>query len=229
MSRASRRTRGRQLEARAAQAHPEPTYGATPEVEAIRVNPTERSLSVDVSKLEAPTQAYDADVAWVEHRPGTCSLLFAKFSRDEPGSLESRLEVRYPAEQILVLWKNSEPFFNSVVAYVNTWPEEARANDDPPVKTRAIKSHSEWATFSQMSHSGSAGAVDFYHLSTSALADSCRDTKRIFVHGRSSAFSFRPLRSQHAGANISDSRRRSENCSRRHTPTDTGPWRRRAP
>jgi hypothetical protein len=135
------------------------------------VNSEENSIALDVSKVEGPDRVYDADVGWIEHRSGTASLVFAKFDRDEPGQLKSRLEVRYPPEDLLLtFWGNSRSFFGRLRSYVSKWDAESRQTTTPPLEARAAQSHSEWASFTYMSHSGSEAALDFYHIAPSALA-----------------------------------------------------------
>jgi hypothetical protein len=66
------------------------------------------SLTVNAAKLTPPEVVYDADRAWIEHTPGTVSLLFAKLDRDDPHRYRSRLEVRYAPEKLpLTFWKSS--------------------------------------------------------------------------------------------------------------------------
>src|SRR5437899_59886 len=122
MSRASRRARGRQLEAAGLQhGDSEPVATATRQVGALRVGLTDDSLGIDVKKLEAPAQAYDADAAWIEYRPGRVSLFFAKRNRDDPNLLLSRLEVRYPPEDLInTFWNISTDFFDRLRKYVSS-------------------------------------------------------------------------------------------------------------
>ena len=42
------------------------------------IGPADRSISVNLSKLDSPQNEYDADVAWVEHKPGDVRILFGK-------------------------------------------------------------------------------------------------------------------------------------------------------
>ena len=139
------------------------------QVGALSVNTAEHSIRVDLTKIEAPTQLYDADVAWIEHRLGCVSLLFGKLGPDRE-TLKSRLEVRYPAESfITTFWGNSLDFFEGLKKFVEQWPETVRETVDVS-KWSAESIHSEWASFTYMSRSGSQSALDFYHISTSALA-----------------------------------------------------------
>ena len=144
---------------------------ATRQIGALRVGLADNSIAIDASKLDAPSQGYDADVAWVDYRPGNVSLLFAKHSRDDAEVLQSRLEVRYPVENlILTFWKGSPEFYDKLQSYVESWPQAARFVAEPPLKSRAEKSHSEWASYAYLSHSGTAAGIDFYYLSSSAIA-----------------------------------------------------------
>ena len=137
----------------------------------LRVNEAEHSISVDLAKVEGPDRTYDADVAWLEHRPGNATLVFAKIDRDTPGLLRSRLEVRYPPEDLLVtFWANSRDFFTSLGRYVGRWNSEARATIKPPVDSRATQSHSEWASYTYMSHAGTDASLDFYHIASAGIA-----------------------------------------------------------
>ncbi len=171
MSRASRRARGRQIEAARVPSSDLPAMsGATRQIGALRLGLEENSIGVDVAKLEAPSQIYDADQAWIQHRPGRISLFFAKLGLPEPGHLESCLEVRYPPEDfVLTFWKASETFFERLKTYTDQWPEAARQVAAAPRTAHSARFHSEWASFTYASHSGSEAALDFYHLSTAAI------------------------------------------------------------
>jgi hypothetical protein len=172
MSRASRRARGRQSESsRSEQSGVPSVSNATRQIGALQVGLSDGSVRIDATKLEAPTQAYDADAAWVQYRPGNLSLFFAKKNRVDPKVLESLLEVRYPPEDFVnTFWKISKGFFDKLSTYVASWPDAAREIDTPPEKVPAKRSHSEWVTFTYMSHSGTEAAIDFYHLAPPAIA-----------------------------------------------------------
>jgi hypothetical protein len=172
MSRASRRARGKRIE-RASHEREEgqPVAAGTRQIGALRIGLADKSLGIDASRLEAPTQAYDADIAWVDYRPGNVSLFFAKKNRDDRNVLQSRLEIRYPAEDVVnTLWRPSVSFIGRLKTYVQLWPEEARGTDDAATNLPAARSHSEWASFTYMSHSGTEASVDFYSLAPSAIA-----------------------------------------------------------
>ena len=168
MSKANKRSHGRSL-ARPIQSSNSPIAGGTRQVGAISIGP-DNSIKIDASRLEAPSRAYDADYAWIEYRPGNVSLLFAKKSRDESDKLHSRLEVRYPPEDLVnTFWGISARFVESLRGYVGRWPEEARRTEQTS-KLPAKQSHSEWASFTYMSHSGTDAAIDFYHMAASGIA-----------------------------------------------------------
>jgi hypothetical protein len=170
-SRASRRARGRQIEAgRHGQLDVESISGATRQVGALRIGSRDNSVAVDVSKLEAPTQAYDSDTTWIVYRTGRLSLFFGKRSVSEPGTLQSSLEIRYPPEDFLNTWKASSDFFGQLNTYANGWDAAARKVDPLSGPPRPKVTHSEWVTFAAISHSGTEAALDFYHMSTQAIA-----------------------------------------------------------
>src|SRR5688572_32012489 len=55
-----------------------------------------KAILIDSAKLASPHNLYDADFAWVEHRPGKdVSLFFGKQNRDIADRLKSRLQIRY--------------------------------------------------------------------------------------------------------------------------------------
>jgi hypothetical protein len=144
------------------------------ELGGLQVNPVDHSASVDLKRLEAPSQVYDADFAWVEHRPGRVSLFFGKRGASQDNVLASRLEIRYPAESIPTsFWKNSVEFFDRLRLYVERWPASARERDETNEIARrwgAVRTHSDWANFTYMAHSGTEASIDFYHLSAAARA-----------------------------------------------------------
>jgi hypothetical protein len=155
---------------------PTTTIGRVPQAEGtrqvgpLRLDPTNAAVSVELSKLEPPDRAYDADVAWIESAPGRITILFGKIDRDDPLRLRSRLEVRYPAEDfVLTFWRPSAEFAARVAKFASSWPK-AVANDQALAKQPALQTHSEWASFAYMSHTGTDAAIDFYHLSPTAMA-----------------------------------------------------------
>jgi hypothetical protein len=148
----------------------EPTIGATRQIGALKVDTNEFSIAIDASKLDAPSQVYDADFAWIEYRTGRLSLFFGKYD-DDPEMLRTRLEVRYPPERFIsTFWNLSKSFIEKMQTYVETWPKDARAGETPPTNLHAKDSHSEWASFTYMSHSGSQASLDFYHVNPSGIA-----------------------------------------------------------
>src|SRR5438445_3134779 len=79
-------------------------------VDPITVGP-DRTINVDLRKLTAPVNVYDADLAWIAHRPGTVSLFFGKRSLPPKRELRTRLELRYPPENLVHhFWRNSREF-----------------------------------------------------------------------------------------------------------------------
>jgi hypothetical protein len=172
-SRASRRARGRQHQSgQQEQPDLDSLAGATRQIGPLRFGLKETSVGVDINKLDAPTQAYDADATWVDYRPGRLSLFFGKRNRAEPDVMQSFLEVRYPPENFInTFWKMvNGTFLEKVNAYVSLWPDAARVVEAVPKQPRATQSHSEWVTFAYISHSGTAAALDFYYLSPSSIA-----------------------------------------------------------
>jgi hypothetical protein len=108
----------------------------------------DKSINVDLSKLPAPQNVYDADFGWIEHRPGAISLLFGKQNRDEPNLLRTRLEVRYPPENLVRnFWGNSRMFHEKLLSFAAKWPADATRAAIDPSKLKAMKEHSEWANF----------------------------------------------------------------------------------
>ena len=130
-----------------------------------------RSIKIDMAKLVAPTLVYDADCAWIEHRPGIASLFFAKKSRDAEQSLRTRLEVRYPIENLVGhFWRNSREFHQKLHEFVDQWPVDAARRDVDASSMKAVKEHSEWANFEAMAHAGTEAVIDFYSLAAPGLA-----------------------------------------------------------
>lgn len=130
-----------------------------------------RSIKIDMAKLLAPTMVYDADCAWIEHRPGSASLFFAKKSRDEKETLRTRLEVRYPVENLVGhFWRNSREFHQKLKAFVDQWPADAARRDVEPSSMKASKEHSEWANFEAIAHAGTEAVIDFYSLAAPGIA-----------------------------------------------------------
>ncbi len=155
------------------------------EIGALRLNLEDKSIGIDSDKLEAPPVLYDADVAWIEHRTGSLSIYFGKVSRGAE-RLQSRLEIRYPPEDfLLTFWGNSLDYHARLNEYVMNWAPEARTRKPSAATWQTEKSHSEWVSLSAASHSGTEASIDFYHLSTSALARYARtqNTEGLKVRG----------------------------------------------
>jgi len=150
---------------------PQQPAEAIKQVGALRLDMAGQSLAVDLGKLDPPERAYDADVAFIDHRVGSVTLLFGKIDRDAPEErLRNRLEIRYPPEDFLTtFWGPSLKFTRSLARLVETWPLPVESGE-AALRLPASQSHSEWASFTYMSHSGTDAAIDFYHVSSSALA-----------------------------------------------------------
>lgn len=132
----------------------------------------DKAIHIDFSKLTAPTNVYDADFAWIEHRPGSAvSIFFGKASRDQKDSLRTRLEVRYPPEMFVHhFWRNSREFHDRLREFTAKWPtDEEHARTDPRTWP-ALKDHSEWVGFEAMAHSGTEAMLDFYLLPAVGIA-----------------------------------------------------------
>jgi hypothetical protein len=131
----------------------------------------DHSITIDMAKLPAPTIAYDADYAWIEHEPGDVRLFFGKRNRDNPGELRSRLELRYPPESLVGhFWRNSREFHQRMKAFADQWPRSEQRDKVQPETMKAEKEHSEWANFQSMAHSGSEALIDFFTLPVSGMA-----------------------------------------------------------
>jgi hypothetical protein len=147
-----------------------PQSGLSRQVGALRFDDERAAIAVDGSKVLAPDRVYDADVAWIEHRAGAVSIFFAKINRDEAEAFSSRLEVRYaPEDFIITFWSHSARFADSLTKFVAKWPAEAMSSTFSE-NWPARQAHSEWASYTQMSHSGTASTVDFSYLAPSGLA-----------------------------------------------------------
>jgi hypothetical protein len=133
-------------------------------------DPSGGTLQIDPGRIEVPDKVYDADVAWAERSSGAMTLFFAKTNRDNPAALKSRLEIRYPIEQVArTFWKPTQTFFRNVTEYVAKWPASMRGTLDVPSGLPASTTHSEWATFTMIAHTGSHASIDFYELPPAAL------------------------------------------------------------
>ena len=123
----------------------------------ITVGP-DKSIRVDLSKLEAPHNVYDADFAWLEYGSDSVSLLFGKQDRNDSSQLRTRLEVRYSLEAFVRhFWQNSRTFHESLAKFVSDWRFVAKSGD--PSKMPAAKDHSEWANFEYIAHAGTEASI----------------------------------------------------------------------
>ena len=148
--------------------------------DAITVSAIDRSVVVDLAKLKAPDKVYDADYAWVRHKPGRVSLFFGKANLDDANRLRTRVELRYSPEAFLRnFWKNSADFRAVVIESATRWPADNERLELDPARMHSEKDYSEWANFEYMARIGSEATVDFYYLPTSGLA------KYVTGHGAS--------------------------------------------
>jgi hypothetical protein len=126
---------------------------------------------VDFSKLSAPTNVYDADLAWIVHRPGAVSLFFAKRSLGEENELRTRLELRYPPENLVHhFWRNSRDFHGRLRQFVEKWPKDQAREAVDATKWKAQRDHSEWVNFEAIAHAGTEATLDFYLLPPPVVA-----------------------------------------------------------
>jgi hypothetical protein len=132
------------------------------------------ALILETSKLGAPQDVYDADVAWLERRSSYVSLYFGKASTE--GELSTRVEVKLSFEAFIHhLWENSSKEF---FGRLKEWSDKRRgagaeAKPEPLEKYRVCvpaKQHSIWANFTVFAHAGSEASLDFFHLSPNAIA-----------------------------------------------------------
>ena len=132
---------------------------------------TDGSILINSALLAPPTTIYDADVAWVTRRFDAVSLFFGKEAIDKPGTLHSRLELRYPDEQFVQhLVRNIKEFHKGLKEQVSKWTLD-RAHVAADYSTLpAQRAHSEWVNFNHLARIGSQACLDFYHLSPAALA-----------------------------------------------------------
>ena len=131
----------------------------------------DKTITINLAKLAAPDRIYDADFAWIEHRPGAVSLFFGKRNRDVPDSLRTRLEVRYPPENLLGhFWRNSREFHEKLRTFIAKWPKDDSRDKVNPATMTAPREHSEWSNFEGMAHAGTEASIDFYFMPPSGVA-----------------------------------------------------------
>jgi hypothetical protein len=151
-----------------------PSSSASTELRSINDDPIligpDNSVRVDLTKLTAPANVYDADYAWINHRPGEFSLFFAKRSLSRAEGLRTRLELRFPPESIVQLWPNTREFHDRVNKFIEKWPKNEDRDKIDPSKWDADRDHSEWANIETMAHSGTEASLDFYTLPASGIA-----------------------------------------------------------
>ncbi|MBL8911635.1 MAG: hypothetical protein JNM17_13160 [Archangium sp.] len=137
----------------------------------------EQGLFINTSQLSTPDRVYDADVAWVERKYSSISFYFGKlnYPDTDPLTFHSRLEVRYSIESFREhFWKNSRTFHEKMrEAFASQQvPNDPVTRPDPSLfaRTKTDRSHSIWANFELMSHSGGEACVDLYHLNPRSIA-----------------------------------------------------------
>jgi hypothetical protein len=131
----------------------------------------DRSIRIDLSRLRTPTNVYDADFAWIKHRPGAISFFFGKRSFTAKESLRTRLELRYPVENLVHhFWQNSRDFHARLDSFVSKWPKDVERDSLVPEEWNAERDHSEWANFETISHAGTEASLDFYLLPAFGIA-----------------------------------------------------------
>ncbi len=144
----------------------QPSAGSRPEVvdDPIGIG-LDRSITIDMAKLPTPSVSYDADYAWIEHKPGDVRLFFGKRNRDNPDMLRSRLELRYPPESLVGhFWRNSREFHQRMKIFADQWPTNDGRDTVRPKEMKAEKEHSVWANFESMAHAGTEAMIDFFTL-----------------------------------------------------------------
>lgn len=130
----------------------------------------DRSIKIDLSKLSAPTNLYDADLATIFHSDGEVSLFFAKKAIGEENKLRTRIELRYPPENLVHhFWKNSRDFHVRLRQFAEDWPKKKALEADLRSWSSA-RDHSEWVNFEAMSHAGTEATIDFYQLPPPGIA-----------------------------------------------------------
>lgn len=117
-----------------------------------------------MGKLPLPTESYVANAAWVERDGGIVSLFFGMRDRDSPERLKTRLEVRFPQESIVMMWRNSVEFAEKVRAFIGRLSELSRPADPDTTHWVAQKDHSLSASIAFMTQSGSHAEIDIYEL-----------------------------------------------------------------
>jgi hypothetical protein len=147
------------------------SVGGLQAVDPITVGP-DRSINIDLKKLAAPLNTYDADFAWIVHRPGAVSLFFGKaVVAEDRERLRTRLEIRYPPENLVNhFWKNSRRFHARLKAMVGTWPWDEKRDSERPQTWPSDRDHSEVANFESMAHAGTEACLDFYLLPATGIA-----------------------------------------------------------
>jgi hypothetical protein len=131
----------------------------------------DNSINIDLMKLQAPNNVYDADYAWIVHRrPGNISLFFGKRDIGSEDTLRTRLELRYPPENLVQHWKILAEFYERVQKFIEKWPIDDLRNKQQPEEWKSERDHSEWANFETIAHTGTQSSIDFYSLAPYGVA-----------------------------------------------------------
>ena len=124
-----------------------------------------------MSKLPAPSNVYDADFAWIEHRLRAVSLFFGKRDRENTKQLRTCLEIRYPPENLVKnFFGNSREFHEGLKLFAAKWPLDDERNNFDPSRLKSSREHSEWANFEGMAHAGTEASIDFYQMPPTGIA-----------------------------------------------------------
>ncbi len=146
---------------------------------------TDGGVLINTARLETPNETYDADVAWVERKPASVSLYFAKYNYPgtTPPTFLSRVEIRYSFEAFRDnFWKNSREFHQIVRAGPVSANLPARAEPGcDPAQVNAAKSHSMWANFELLSQTGGEASFDVYHMTPRSVVTFIRGQGEIQV------------------------------------------------
>jgi hypothetical protein len=133
------------------------------------VDIVDNSIRIDWTRLDPPTNVYDADFAWAAVRHGTVSLFFAKEFLSA-NRLRSRMELRFGFEAFVgAFWESSADFFAKLKAKVTPPPEVTRSAADL-MALESEREHSDWASFAYMAHHGTQASLDFFRLPPAGIA-----------------------------------------------------------
>ncbi len=129
------------------------------------------TVHLDVAKLGVPTDVYDADFAWAQHRHGVVRCFFGQ--EGQAGTLHTCLQVKLSREAFVHhLWGNSLEFYERLgrrAAARGALVDQGR-DALTPESWEVEKRHSLSANFTVMSHAGNEAQIDFFHLPPSGVA-----------------------------------------------------------